>query len=163
MMGWIEERRFHFIAPALHAVRMITAGATVVLITDKERAWFSTYVMQNINTINSQRPMISVVTIEGIFPAFDAIDDSQSLDMLEDMLDIAYNNNYIFWYVGKGEDKRADIAKRSDKNLLWVLDQEVPNSFVLPSYDSFLDVKLLHLYRLFNRTIDGALFGEFEL
>ncbi|KIM11508.1 MAG: hypothetical protein KU37_04680 [Sulfuricurvum sp. PC08-66] len=163
MMSWIEEYRFYFSAPLYRALRQIVNGATVIIITDKERMWFGHYIVQKFNKLSPSRPLIPLVRMEAIFGAFEGIESAMELDMLEDMLNITYCENYLFWYVGKGDDRRADIAKRSEKNLLWVFDEEVPNSLLLPSYDTFLDVKLLHLYRLFDKAVNGALFGEFEL
>ena len=51
---------------------------------------------------------------------------------------------------------------RSDENFLWIMDEEVQNSFKLRSSDVLLDIKLLQLFKLFNKTIDVGLFGEID-
>jgi len=43
------------------------------------------------------------------------------------------------------------------------MDEEVENSFLLRSSDEMLDIKLLQLYKLFDRTLSQALFGELDL
>jgi len=74
-----------------------------------------------------------------------------------------FSDNYFFWYIGKGNDSRAELAKRSGKNFLWIMDEEMQNSFLLHSYDKQLDVQLLHLFKLFNVSLSGVIFGEVDL
>ncbi|RUM68372.1 MAG: hypothetical protein DSZ08_08295, partial [Sulfurovum sp.] len=52
---------------------------------------------------------------------------------------------------------------RQDNSFLWILDEEVQDSFSLRSSDALLDIKLLQLYKLFDQTLSAALFGELEL
>ncbi len=163
MMGWLEERRFDFMPQVQSSIKLMFAGATVILITDKEREWFGEYILSKLNDPKLNRPILPIVTLECLYPHYDTVRGGEALDMVEDMLSMSYKDHYFFWYIGKGEDSRADIAKRSDNSLLWVLDEEVQNSFMLHSHDHLLDMKLLQLYRLFDKTIDGALFGAFEL
>ena len=163
MMSWLEERRFDFVPPTQSSIEQMMQGATVVLITDNERAWFGNYILQNMNAPSQTRPLLPIVNIDSLYPHFNLTRGAEGLDMLEDMLSLSYGENYFFWYVGKGDDSRADIAKRNDKSMLWVLDEEVQNAFMLHSFDKLLDIKLLHLYRLFDKTLSSALFGEIEL
>jgi len=46
---------------------------------------------------------------------------------------------------------------------LWIIDEEVENSFVVKSSDKNLDIKLLQLYKLFDATLEAVLFGELDL
>lgn len=163
MMGWLEERRFDFMPQVQSSVKLMFEGATVILITDREREWLGSYIMNKLNDPKLNRPILPIVTLASMYPHYDSVQGGEGLDIIEDMLSVSYKENYFFWYIGRGEDRRADIAKRSDRNLLWVLDEEVQNSFMLHSHDKLLDFKLLHLYRLFDKTLDGALFGAFEL
>ncbi len=84
------------------------------------------------------------------------------IDMIDDMLSISYKDDYFFWYIGKGEDKRVDIAKRKDNSFLWILDEEFHNAFTMKSYDPQLDIKLLQLFTLFNISLSAVLFGEVD-
>ena len=162
MMGWLE-RRFDFVPPVQSAVEQIINGSAIVLITDAHRSWLGDYILQKLNAKSAGRPLLPIAKLDHIYPHFTNIESAEDLDMIEDMLALAYGEKYFIWYVGKGDDKRADIAKRSDKSMLWVLDEEVQNSFMLHSFDKLLDIRLLHLYRLFDKTLSGALFGEYEL
>ena len=85
------------------------------------------------------------------------------IDMLDGMLEISFKGDYFFWYIGRGDDKRADIAKRSDDSLLWLMDEDFQNAMPLRSYDEQIDIKLVQLYRLFDRTLSAALFGEVDV
>ncbi len=48
-------------------------------------------------------------------------------------------------------------------NLLWIIDDDVPNSFYLKNGGVSLDIKLIQLFKLFNKTIDTSLFNELSL
>ena len=162
-MSWLEERRFDFVPPAQSSIKQMINGATIVLITDPDRRWFSHYILQKLNDPSLNRPMLPIVNLESIYPHLDQITGAESLEMIEDMLSLSYGEKYFFWYIGKGADGKADLAKRNDRSMLWVMDEEVQNSFLLDSFDKILDMKLLHLYRLFDKTLSGALFGEYEI
>jgi hypothetical protein len=162
-MGWLEERRFDFVPPVHSTVQQMMEGATIILVTDHDRKWFSSYILQKLNDPAQNRPMLPIVNLESIYPHLDAVRSSESLEMIEDMLSLSYGDKYFFWYVGKGADKKSDLAKRNDRSMLWVMDEEIQNSFLLDSFDKTLDLKLLHLYRLFDTTLSGALFGAYEL
>ena len=83
--------------------------------------------------------------------------------MISDMLDIAYKGEYFFWYIGRGDDRRADIAKRNANSLLWIMDERFQNALVLRSHDRLIDIKLLQLYHLLNKTLNAVLFGEINV
>lgn len=163
MMSWLEEQRFEWTAVCAQAVKQITEGKTIVLITDRERKWFSSYISSSINRPSLDRPIIPIVCIDQIYPYYDEITGGEKIDVLSDMLSMSYSDNYFFWYIGKGDDKRADIAKREDSAFLWIMDEDFQNSFPMKSYDPLLDIKLLHLYRVFNKTLNAVLFSEVDI
>ncbi len=162
-MGWLEERRFDFVPPVKSSIEQMMRGSTIILITDHEQKWFGRYILQKLNDPSLNRPMLPIVHLESIYPHYDRVSGVQDLEMIEDMLSLSYGKKYFFWYIGKGADKKADLAKRNDRSMLWVMDEEIQNSFLLDSFDKILDLKLLHLYRLFDKTLSGALFGDYEL
>jgi len=80
------------------------------------------------------------------------------------MLDISYPNGYFIWYIGKADSIYTKFVFRNDENLLWIIDGDVPNGFYLKSGGSIsLDIKLIQLFKLFNKTIDASLFNELDL
>ena len=137
-------------------------GKTIVLITDRERKWFESYITGSVNKLSTDRPIIPIVSIDSIYTHYDDISGAKMIDMLDDMLSITYKEDYFFWYIGKGEDKRVDIAKRKDNSLLWIFDEDFQNAFTMKSYDSQLDIKLLQLFTLFNLSLNAVLFGEVD-
>ena len=160
MMSWVEESRFEWTTTAAQAVRQIVEGKTIVLITDHDRKWFEHYIASTLNKPSMERPMIPLVCLDKLYPHYDRITGGEMIDMLDDMLELAFKGEYFFWYIGKGDDKRSDIAKRNDNSLLWIMDEDFQNAVTLRSYDPVIDIKLLHLYRLFDKTLSAALFGE---
>ncbi|HFU77040.1 MAG TPA: hypothetical protein ENK68_00865, partial [Epsilonproteobacteria bacterium] len=89
--------------------------------------------------------------------------NTQEMQLLEDMLDISYPNGYYMWYIGKGSHPYTKLAYRCDESFLWILDEEVQNSFAFRSTDPLIDIKLLQLFKLFDKTLSAALFGDLDL
>ncbi len=161
-MSWMEEARFMWIPATSIAMNQIMEGKTIILITDEERAWFSKYITLLLNKAKLNRPMIPIVCIDAIYTHYDQLNSAESIDMLDSMLDMSFNSKYFFWYIGKGDDRRADIAKRANNSYLWLLDEDSHNAFSLRSLDPLLDIKLLQLYGLFDNSLDAVLFGEID-
>lgn len=161
-LSWLEEYRFEWTTVAELAISQIMEGKTIVLITDRERKWFESYVRISLNKLNTDRPIIPIVSIDSAFSYYDDISGAKMIDMIDDMLSISYKDDYFFWYIGKGEDRRVDIAKRRDNSFLWIFDEEFHNAFTMKSYDAQLDIKLLQLFSLFNRSLNAVLFGEVD-
>jgi len=161
-LSWLEEYRFEWSKTTAFALEQILNGKTVVLITDEKRKWLEQYILSSINSVSLDRPLIPVVSIESLYPHYNDISGGEMIDMLDDMIALSYKNDYFFWYIGKGDDKRSDIAKRKDDSYFWIFDEDFNNAFRLKSYDAVLDIKLLQLYRLFDASLNAAMFGEVD-
>jgi len=161
--SWMEECRYDWVPVAQSAVNKIIQGQTILLLTDEKRAWYAKYVASKINSLHYERPFLPIYTLKSMFPDLDKMNNTQELDLLEDMLDISYPNGYFIWYIGSAESAYTKFAFRSDENLLWIIDGDVPNSFYLRAGNSSLDIKLIQLFKLFNKTINAGLFGEINL
>ncbi|NOQ31068.1 MAG: hypothetical protein GQ570_08110 [Helicobacteraceae bacterium] len=159
-LNWLEESRFEWSATTYQALSQILQAKTVILITDEPREWLSSYILSSINKPGRERPIIPIVSLKSLYPNYDNITGGAMIDMLEDMLSTSFNDNYFFFYIGKGDDRRADIAKRNDKSYLWMMDDDFSNALILKSYDPLIDIKLMQLFRLFDITLSAALFAE---
>ncbi len=162
-LSWMEERRFDWVPIAASAVEHLMSARTMLLVTDWERDWFEQYALSRLNRYNTQRPLLPIVSLRSIFPYLDKINDSEHLQLLEDMLSLAFPNDYIFFYIGKGSDPRAQIAKSKSDSLLWLFDETMQNSFSLRSDDEDLDIKLIQMLRLFDRSVDAIMFSEVDI
>ena len=58
---------------------------------------------------------------------------------------------------------RATLPKVEKHSFLWLFDEERQDSFNLKSNDDALDLKLLQMFRLYNKTISASLFGEINI
>ena len=159
MLSWLEESRFEWTATIAQALKQIIAGKSIVIVTDADRQWFGHYIVNTINKATTERPMISVARIENLYPNYNSV-TADTLDMLEDMLSLSYKDDYFFWYIGRGNDKAADLPKNFDRSFLWLMDEEYQNAYTMRSYDPLLDIKLLQLYRQFDKSLNAVLFGE---
>ncbi|WP_457596230.1 HobA family DNA replication regulator [Hydrogenimonas sp.] len=162
MMSWLEERRYEWAPIVGSAIAKILEGQTVILLTDGRNRWFEEYVVRKINRPGTNRPLLPFYAFEAIYPYAESIRGDQDIELLFDMLSLSYPQGYFFWYVGKADHPLARIALRNEESLLWVMDEEMTNSFTLRSHDDLIDIKLLQLFRLFDRTLSAALFAEVD-
>jgi hypothetical protein len=163
MMAWLEERRFDWAAAVHSALKhLIIGGVPLVLVTDRDREWFAKYLITTINQSGKKRPFVAVFNANDFAPCVDCVDSNET-QLVQNMLSIAFNNRYIYWYIGRGGDVRAQAPKKRRESFMWAMDEEVQDGFFLRSSDRLLDVKLMHLARLFDKTIDAVMFGEVNL
>ena len=162
-LSWLEEQRFNWATTSSATIADILEGKTIILITDRKRKWLERYILSSINSDKIDRPILPIVSIDSIYKHYNNINGGEMIDILDDMLSLSYKDNYIFWYIGSGDDRRSDIAKRRDSSYFWIFDEEFHNAFTMKSYDSHLDIKLLQLYRLFNASLNAAMFGEVDV
>ena len=163
-LSWLEEQRFDWTTTSAHAIEQALSGKTIILIVDEKRKWLEKYILSSINSLNIQeRPLLPILSIDSIYLYYNSVNNGEMIDVLDDMISLSYKDDYFFWYIGKGDDKRSDIAKRRDNSYFWIFDESFNNSFMLKSYDSHLDIKLLQLFRLFNLSLNAALFGEVDV
>jgi len=161
--SWMEEYRYEWAPLVKSAVAQSIEGKTVLILTDKEREWFGSYILNNINNLDKNRPLLPFYPLIDCFPNLQNIYNSKNIELLEDMLEISYPNGYYIWYIGKGDHPYTKIAYRNDDSFLWILDEEVQNAFTLRSKDNLLDIKLLQLFKLFDNTLSVTLFGDLDL
>ena len=161
--SWMEEYRYEWAPLVKSAASQVLEGKTVLVVTDESHKWFGKYILNSINNLRKNRPLLPFYQLIDIFPNLQNLTSTQELQLLEDMLDISYPNGYYIWYIGKGDHSYTKLAYRNEDSFLWVMDEEVQNSFAFRSSDPLLDIKLLQLYKLFDMTISEALFGDLDL
>jgi hypothetical protein len=161
--SWLEEQRFDWTTTTSQALEQILEGKTIILIVDEKRKWLERYILDFLNSSKMDRPLLPIIGIDSMYRHYNSVSGGEMIDMVEDMISLAHKDDYFFWYIGRGDDKRADIAKRKDTSYFWIFDEEYLNAFNLKSYDKALDIKLLQLYRLFNASLNAAMFGEVDV
>lgn len=161
--SWMEEYRYEWTPLVKSAVSQIIEGKTVLVVTDDSYKWFSKYILNSINDLRKSRPLLPFYQLTDCFPNLQNIKTAQDIRLLEDMLEISYPNGYFIWYIGRGDYPYTKLAYRNQNNFLWVMDEEVQNSFSFRSLDPLLDIKLLQLCKLFDNTLSASLFGELDL
>jgi hypothetical protein len=98
-----------------------------------------------------------------LYAHYNGVSGGEMIEIVEDMITLSHKDDYFFWYIGKGDDKRADIAKRKDNSYMWIFDEDFHNAFTLKSYDKDLDIKLLQLYKLLDASLNATMFGEVDV
>lgn len=162
-LSWLEEQRFDWATTTSQALDQILNGKTIILITDEKRKWLETYILSSLNSVKLDRPLLPIISMDSIYGHYNSINGGEMIDILDDMISISYKEDYFFWYIGKGDDKRSDIAKRRDSSYFWIFDEDFHNSFTLKSHDPLLDIKLLQLFRLFDASLNATMFGEVDV
>ncbi len=160
--SWLEERRFEWVPLVQNCLSTVLNGSAVIIITDKDRTWFSNYLVKTLNKASKNRPFLPFFSVKSLLPAVSSINSNETFEAYTDMLDIVFKS-YIFWYIGRGDDKLASYAKERNDSLLWIFDEQLPNSFYLKSYDEALDSKLVSMASLFDKTIDAVMFSKVKL
>jgi hypothetical protein len=161
--SWMEEYRYEWAPLVKSAVFQVVEGKTILIVTDESRKWFGEYIVNAVNDMGKQRPLLPFYQLADNFPHLHTILGTAEIQLLEDMLEISYPNGYYIWYIGRGDHPLTKLSYRNQDNFLWVLDEEVQNSFALRSADPLLDIKLLQLYKLFDSTLSAVLFGDLDL
>jgi hypothetical protein len=159
----MEEYRYEWAPLVKSATAQIIEGKTVLVVTDEAHKWFGKYILNSINDLKKNRPLLPFCQLVDIFPNLHSLSSTEDLQLLEDMLEISYPNGYYIWYIGAGNHKYTKLAYRCEDSFLWVMDEEVQNAFALRSSDPLLDIKLLQLFKLFDSTVSSTLFGELDL
>lgn len=162
-LSWLEEQRFDWTPATSQALEQIINGKTIILITDIKRKWLETYILSSVNGELQDRPLLPIVSIDSMYAHYNRVSGGDMISIVEDMISLSHKDDYFFWYIGKGDDKRADIAKRKDTSYFWIFDEDYLNAFKLKSYDKSLDVKLLQLFGLFDFSLNAAMFGEVDV
>ncbi|MRI83549.1 MAG: hypothetical protein C6I00_03935 [Nitratiruptor sp.] len=163
MMQWLEERRYEWIPLVVDAIRRILAGYTILLLVDDERRWYGEYVLSTINRPAQGRPFIPIYDLRRLAPYLEEIKGNEEIALLFETLHISFQERFFIWYVGRAISPFVNVAKGREDSFLWILDENMQNNFTLKSQDEMLDIKLIQLFRLFERSLDGAIFGEVEL
>lgn len=161
--SWMEECRYDWVPVVQTAVKKILDGQSILVLTDDSRGWYAKYIANKINNLSNERPFLPVYTLKSMFSNLEKMKSTEELDLLEDMLDISYPNGYFIWYIGSAESIYTKFVFRNHENLLWIIDGDVPNSFYLKNSGISLDIKLIQLFKLFNKTVDASLFSEISI
>jgi hypothetical protein len=159
----MEERRLEWVPLVAPVLRKLMNGQTFVVVTDEDRRWFGDYLIRAINRSTQNRPLLPFVSLGSLCPGMPRSSHKEELEMLGDMLSTTFAGGYTFFYIGQSRDPKYQIASQKSGSFVWALDEHVQNSFYLSSEDEMLDIKLLQLFRLLNRSIDAVLFAEVSL
>jgi len=161
---WLEEKKYEWTPLVSKSVTSILdKGCSVIVITDDERNWFLEYILTNINKKSLNRPYLPFYDFKSFYKLMDSVQNEDDVNYLKDMLNISFPNGYCFWYIGRSQDSRAFIPKVSKYSFLWLFDEEKQDAFNLKSSDIALDMKLLQMFRLYNKTLSAALFAEINV
>ena len=159
-MSWMEEKRFEWVPLAASMLKNLMNGHTFIIITDDDREWFCHYMLKAVNSQSKHRPLLPFIAQQALYPNLYQIKTKDDIELLENLLLQAFPQGYTFFYVGKNSDIKMQIAKRKDDSFMWIMDEDLQNSFYLLSEDDSLDIKLIQLFRLLDRSINAVLFAE---
>ncbi len=163
LMSWMEEKRFEWVPLVSSALKNILQGQTVIILTDKEREWYGNYLSKTLNSFEKNRPFLPVVKFDGLSCNIDNLNTKEKIEIVEDMLSISFPNGYMFFYIGKNNSVRTKMLNHHEGSFSLILDEQLQNSFYLNSNDELLDLKLIQLTKLFDKSIDAVLSSEITM
>ena len=161
---WLEEKKYEWtplVSKNIH--NLLERGFSIIVVTDKEREWFLEYVLGNINSTKLNRPFLPYYDFKSFYRYIDTVKSDEDISYIKDMLSISFPNGYCFWYIGRSQDVRAVIPKVSKHSFLWLFDEEKQDAFNMKSNDEALDMKLLQMFRLYNKSVSASLFAEINV
>lgn len=159
--SWLEEKKFEWTPLVSKSIgTLLNKNCSILIVTDSEREWFKDYCLANINSPKLGRPYLPFYDFKSLYPQAEYIKNDEEISLLKDMLNISFPQGYCFWYVGRGHSHRANMPKVSKNSFLWLIDEEMPNSFYLRGNDESIDFKLLQMFRLYNKSLSAALFAD---
>jgi hypothetical protein len=162
-MGWLEEKVYEWVPLIAASIKGMINAETFLVITDNEREWFEAYLLKKLNKKEFDRPLLPIISLTSVYPHIDTLTSLDKIALLEDMLNLSFPNGWRFFYIGEGRHPRSKIAKNKDSSLMWLFDERIQNSFYLNSKDEELDIKLLQLANLLDKSIDALLFNEVDI
>ena len=160
-LEWLENRKEHWIPLLAAKMKLLYNGYSFVVLCDESRSWFGEYIVRKINENQGVRPLLPFFSFSSCCK--NEIKSQEDIDLLNDMLSLSFSNGFIYFYIGKGDHINAKIAKSHEDSYLWLIDEALPNSFQLSENDEYLDIRLLQLFKILNKSIDAVLFGEVVL
>jgi hypothetical protein len=162
--SWFTERIYEWVPLCDDAISELMKGTPFLVVTDRQRDWFNYYIINNVNSIKNNRPFVPIYSLMNFIPYSHKTDKIEHLDMIEDMLDITFKENYKYWYIGTEDSNIYRLVQRKEKSFIWLFDKESGgDTFFLKSYTENLDHQLMSLLKLFNQTITASMFGEIEI
>lgn len=161
---WLEEKKYEWVPlVSKSVVNIFEKGRSILIVTDSDRDWFLKYILTNLNSQKHNRPFLPFYNFKSFYKDLDGLKTEDDINFIKDMLNISFPNGYCFWYIGKSNDVRANLPKFSKNSFLWVFDEEIQDAFNLKTSDEALDMKLLQMYRLYDKTLSAALFAEINV
>lgn len=162
MMNWLEESRLEWASLLAAKLAYFLEGASFVLVCDDEFGWFESYFLTHINA-NKTRPSLPFVSLKAFYPRVSELNSKQDMGLLEDMLNVCFANDFMYFYIGRGESKQAMLAKGRENSYMWLFGEQAQNAFCLNAKDNLLDIKLLALFKLFDKTLSEVLQGKISI
>ncbi len=162
VMSWMEEKRFEWVPLNISMLKNLLDGHTILVVTDDDREWFCDYMLNDINKLSKNRPLLPFISLKSIYPSLNSIKTKDDIELLENLLYQTFPQGYIYFFIGKNNNIKMQIAKRKDDSFIWVMDEQLQNSFFLSSNDENLDIKLIQLYKLLDKSINALLFAEVD-
>ena len=159
--SWLEDRRSDWTPIVATTILKIVEGYSVVIVTDDKKQWMQDYIISTINQNDGSKPFLPFYKLSSL--THNSISSREEIELVDDLLSISFNNKFIYFYIGDSNHTNATIAKRNYNSLLWMSNEKLQNSFFLDKNDELLDLKLVELTMLFNKSIEVVLFGDVEI
>lgn len=158
-LQWLEIERSRWTPFVARAINFLLNGGTFLLCTDKKSVWLQHYILNRLNTIDTNRPFVPIYALDY---SIIALIEAKEGNSVKDLLDMSYPN-YALWYIGQSDNVVAQFGLEIKESFLWILDESLEHSFTLQSNDYNLDFKLLQAYRIFEKALFAGICGEFSL
>lgn len=159
-LTWLIAKSDDWTSNLSSKLRFLLDERTFILICDDERSWFEEYFLKNINRSMKERPFLPFFSLKSLYPNRKNLKNFDNFPYLDDMLNLCFPKGYVYFYIGESKDELYELAKSSENSYMWIIGKKVQNAFYIDKDDENLDIKLLSLYKIFDKSIDSVLFSE---
>jgi len=161
-LDWIEPRREDWTPLLASKFALLLEGRPFLLFCDDERAWFLDYFMSRVNRGKS-RPHLPFFALSALYPPLKEIQSKEDMQLLGDMLNLAFPQGFVYFYIGSGKAEISYIAKNKNDSYMWLIDEQLQNGFTLNSKEDAISKCLIDMFSLFDKSIDAVIFDEVML
>ncbi|OPX26373.1 MAG: hypothetical protein B1H07_04545 [Campylobacteraceae bacterium 4484_166] len=161
-LSWLEEKKFDWTPLVSKTLKKVfEKNYSVLIITDDEHQWFERYILDKIN--NKSRPLLPFYSFGNICSNKKDFKSQEDINLVKDMLDISFPNGFIFWYIGKTSHKNFILQRFYNESFSWLIGDIQQGAMSFRKDDKYIDIKLVQLYLLLDKTIDATLFADITL
>lgn len=159
--AWLNEQKERVALLFSQNLRSMLDGKAFVIVTDENSEWYEKYFLQKINENTSERPFLPFYSLKNLYSNFANLKSKDEILLVDDLLNLTFANGFIYFYIGAKNSPRFELIRNNENTFLWILGENSDESlFSIGGSGVDLDIKLLKIYEIFDKSVNVSLFDE---